>query len=69
MRLPTVNELMSLIDRENGGSLIPGFTGTAWTSTTLNSDPTQAYVVNFSTGAVTTAAKVTGSNIFVICVE
>ena len=69
MRLPTVNELMSLIDRENGGSLIPGFAGTAWTSTTLNSDPTQAYVVNFSTGAVTTAAKVTGSNIFVICVE
>lgn len=67
MRLPTVNELMWLIDRVNGVSLIPGFIGTAWTSTTFNTDPTQAYVVDFSTGSVTYEPK-TNSNI-VICVE
>jgi len=67
MRLPTVNELMWLIDRTNGGSLIPGFTGTAWTSTTLHSDPTKAYAVDFSTGSVTTELK--NSNNIVICIE
>lgn len=67
MRLPTVNELMWLIDRENGGSLINGFTGKAWTSTTLSTDPTKAYAVDFSTGSVVLESK-TNNNI-VICVE
>ena len=67
MRLPTVNELITLIDTVNGGSLISGFTGTAWTSTTWNNDISQAYVVDFSSLNVTTAPK-TNSH-FVICVE
>jgi len=67
MRLPTVNELISLIDRTNGGSLISGFVGKAWTSTTLNNDPTQAYVVDFSTGSVIYEPK--SNNNIVICVE
>ena len=67
MRLPTVNELITLIDTVNGGSLISGFTGTAWTSTTWNNDVSQAYVVDFSSLNVTTAPK-TNSN-YVICVE
>ena len=77
MRLPTVNELMSLIDRTNGGSLIPGFTGMAWTSTTVGNAPidpldpivpqSQAYAVDFSTGSVVMEPK-SNSNI-VICIE
>ena len=67
MRLPTVNELITLIDTKNGGSLIPGFNGTAWTSTTWNNDTTQAYVVDFSSLSLTTDSK-TNSN-YVICVE
>ena len=67
MRLPTVNELMWLIDRTNGGSLIPGFTGTAWTSTTVPGNMTKAYAVKFSDGSVISESK-TNSNI-VICIE
>ena len=67
MRLPTVNELILLFDGENGGSLISGFNKKVWTSTTFNNDPTQAYVLDFSTGSVTYEPK-TNSNI-VICVE
>ncbi|MBR4530845.1 DUF1566 domain-containing protein [bacterium] len=67
MRLPTVNELISLISTENGQALIPGLNKKTWTSTTFNNDPTQAYVVDFSTGSVTYEPK-TNSNI-VICVE
>ena len=69
MRLPTVNELMSLIDRENGGSLIREFTDKAWTSTTWvnGADVTNAYIVDFSDGSVSTDTK-TNTNI-VICVE
>ncbi len=67
MRLPTANELITLIDTTSGGSLIPNFTGKAWTSTTLNSDATQAYVVDFSSLSLKTDSK-TNSN-FVICVE
>jgi cysteine-rich repeat protein len=67
MRLPTVNELMWLIDRENGGSLIYGFAGKAWTSTTFATDPSKAYAVDFSTGSVVTDTK--GTNNIVICVE
>ena len=77
MRLPTVNELMWLIDWTNGGSLIPGFTGRAWTSTTVDNVPaahplypnanSHAYAVDFSTGSVTYEPK-TNSNI-IICIE
>ena len=67
MRMPTVNELMSLIDRKNGGSLISGLTETVWTSTTSSEQKDSAYVVNFADGSVTTDSK-TNSNI-VICVE
>ena len=69
MRLPNVNELMSIIDRKNGGSLKSGFTGRAWTSTTWENgtDVTNAYVINFSDGSVSTDTK-TNNNI-VICVE
>ncbi len=66
MRLPTTNELVRLINTK-GGSLIPGFTRTAWTSTTLSTDPTQAYVVDFSSGSIIVDSK-TNSN-YVICVE
>lgn len=72
MRLPTVNELARLINIK-GGSLIPGFpdpessNASAWTSTTLNSDPTQAYVIDFSSRSITVDSK-TNSN-YVICVE
>ena len=67
MRLPTVNELMWLIDRTNGGSLIPRITGTAWTSTTVPSNTANAYAVKFSDGSVISAPK-TSDNI-VICIE
>ena len=67
MRLPTVNELITLIDTVNGGSLISGFHETVWTSTTWNNDVSQAYVVDFSSLNLTTAPK-TNSH-FVICVE
>ena len=67
MRLPTVNELMWLIDRTNGGSLIRGFAGTAWTSTTVNTAPSEAYAVDFLTGSVIRNSK-DSSNI-VICIE
>ena len=80
MRLPTVNELISLIDSENGGSLIPGFTGKAWTSTTVVSAPASsldplystnpsahAYAVDFSTGSVVIESK--ANNNIIICVE
>ena len=69
MRLPTVNELISLYDGENGISLIPGFAEKAWTSTTLSTDFTQAYVVDFSNGSVVTDTKTNASNNHVICVE
>ncbi len=70
MRLPTVNEIMSLIDTQNNRSLIPGFTGTVWTSTTLSSDAAKAYAVTFSSGIPPmseTKAKTTSN--YVICVE
>lgn len=67
MRLPTVNELISIIDRTNAKSLISGFAGTAWTSTTVNTTPSEAYAVDFSTGSVVKASK--SSNNIVICIE
>jgi|GEM_PF-1556734 Cobalamin biosynthesis protein CobT (nicotinate-mononucleotide:5, 6-dimethylbenzimidazole phosphoribosyltransferase) len=67
MRLPTVNEILYLFDTENGGSLISGFIGTVWTSTTLNNDASSAYVVNFNTASLTTDTK--SSSHIVICVE
>ena len=69
MRLPTVNELISLISTVNSNPLILGFkNGTAaWTSTTSNIHPTQAYVVDFSAISLTTDLKT--NNNHVICVE
>jgi len=74
MRVPTVSELMWLFNRTSGTSLIPGFTGTAWSSTTVENAPTDpaepashAYAVDFSTGSVVYAPK-SNSNI-VICIE
>ena len=70
MRLPTASELISLIDTAHGGSLIPGFAGRAWTSTTLSGSPennAKAYVVDFSTLSLVTDDK-TNSN-YIICVE
>ena len=70
MRLPTVNELISLYDGENGISLIPGFSRRAWTSTTLNTIPAdKAYVVDFSNGSIVTDTKTNNTNNTVICVE
>ena len=69
MRLPTVNELMSLIDRENGGSLISGFTGKAWTSTTRNGFASEAYAVDFSDGSVVLESKEDTNKNIVICIE
>ena len=67
MRLPTVNELSVLFNRVDKTSLIYGFSGTAWTSTTLNGNPSKAYTVDFSTGNVATDSKT--NNHYVICVE
>ena len=67
MRLPTVNELITLINSHNGKPLIPDFSGSAWTSTTRSEVPAEAYAVNFDAAALETDAK-TNSN-FVICVE
>ena len=69
MRLPTVNELISLISTAESNSLIKGFkNGTAaWTSTTWNNDPTKAYIVDFSTISLSTDLKT--NNNHVICVE
>ena len=74
MRLPTVSELMWLFNRTNSTSMIPGFTGTAWSSTTVENAPTDpaepashAYAVDFSTGSVVYTPK-SSSNI-VICIE
>jgi hypothetical protein len=67
MRLPTVNELISLISTENGQALISGFIETAWTSTTLNNNTGAAYVVDFNTASLTTDTK--SSSHIVICVE
>lgn len=61
MRLPTVNELISLI----GSRRI--ITDKAWTSTTLKGDATKAYAVDFSNTLVTTDSKNTVN--YVICVE
>ena len=69
MRLPTVNELMWLTDRKNGGSLIPGFAGKAWTSTTRNGFASEAYAVNFSNGSVVIESKEDTNKNIVICIE
>ena len=69
MRLPTANELIYLIDPTTGKSLIPEFTGKAWTSTTLNSDATKAYAFDFLRGDLSTATKTNTSDNIVICVE
>ena len=61
MRLPTVNELISLI----GSRRI--ITDKAWTSTTVKGDATKAYAVDFSNTLVTTDSKNTVN--YVICVE
>jgi len=67
MRLPTVTELIRLFDVKKGGSLIPDFNDTAWTSTTSSTNEAEAYVVNFGTSSIALDSKL-NSNI-VICVE
>ena len=77
MRLPNVNELRWFINSDFGKSIIQGFTGKAWTSTTVENAPadplnpvvtqSQAYAVDFETGSVVIESK-SNSNI-VICIE
>ena len=72
MRLPTVNELISIINRypqdpTNGYSAISGLKTPAWTSTTSSENAAKAYVVDFSTGTVVTDFKSETKS--VICIE
>ena len=67
LRLPTVNELISLINTKTGASFISGLTKRAWTSTTLNGNAGTAYVIDFATANLTTDTKDTDN--IVICVE
>jgi len=66
-RLPTVNELPSLVNRTELTALIPGLSGAFWTSTTVHALPDEAYAVDFTTGNVTKAVKTT--NALVICIK
>ena len=68
MRLPTVNELVSLINSADGTPRIPGFSDKAWTSTTANGNAAKAYAVDFTNAELTLDDKDT-NNYYVICVE
>lgn len=67
LRLPTVNELPSLVNRAELNALIPELSGTFWTSTTVHATATEAYTVDFTTGNVTKTDKTNSA--FVICIE
>jgi hypothetical protein len=63
-RVPTVEELSSLIDPRESGPALPdghpfnlGGNPIYWTATTLTSDPTRVYVVDIGAGTVDTAEK------------
>lgn len=72
MRLPTINELMSIIDPSHDNILAPEFAGkTVWSSTTAYGDAEKAYVVSsgfFGTLETEIKDKDT-NNYYVICVE
>ena len=69
-RLPTINELHSLVDRSasNPASYLDILPGEVfWTSTTLSSNAEHSYVIDFSDGDVSSLAKTGAAN--VICVK
>jgi hypothetical protein len=69
-RLPTVNELYSLVDRSssNPASYIDTLPGSVfWTSTTLSGNAEHSYVIDFSDGDIASSVKTGTAN--VICVK
>jgi hypothetical protein len=64
-RVPTVEELASLVDPSNSPTLRPGHPFTVWpsgywSSTTDPSDENMAFTVDFGSGSVSTGNKTTG---------
>lgn len=69
-RLPTINELHSLVDRSssNPAALVSSISPEKfWTSTTVHSQNSDGYVVDFSNGSVEHHAKT--STAYVICIK
>ncbi|HSW59384.1 MAG TPA: DUF1566 domain-containing protein, partial [bacterium] len=69
-RLPTINELHSLVDRSasNPAALVSSISPDKfWTSTTVHSQNSSGYVVDFSNGFVEHHAKT--ATAYVICVK
>jgi hypothetical protein len=71
-RLPTIGELASLVDRTRTDPSLPpghpfGIAGRYWSATTSAANTTRALYVDFVTGNVLVADKVTGGK--VVCVR
>ena len=74
MRLPTVNELISLVDRNplnpaDGYFIFSKLKNTVWTSTTVNAQHDKAYTINFADGNIQISDKASAETHFVVCIE
>ena len=67
-RLPTIEELMVMFDREIGQPIIEGFNSNSyWSSTTYEGSKRNAWVIDFNSGYVSYYDK--DYNLYVRCVR